>query len=266
MNELAGLGKLSRKRLSDVIRSSRGCISVSLVAETLNVSRERARLYLSSWAKNGWLRRVRRGLYFPVDVAAETPDGGLLDPWIIASQIFSPCYIGGWSAAQHWDFTEQIFESTIVFTSRRLNQKEQSVAGLAFLIKKSAPDKMFGLKTIWKDQVKVQVSDPHKTIIDMLDDPSIGGGIRSVVDFFQQYLSSSNCDLNILTQYADKMKNKTIFKRLGFILSKTKPQEVNWITYCLGHLSEGNSQLDPSSKGKRLIKKWKLWIPEGLKE
>jgi len=72
--------------------------------------------------------------------------------------------------------------------------------------------------------------------------------------------------LNTLTQYADGMKNKTIFKRLGFILSKIKPQEVNWITYCLEHLSEGNSQLDPSSKGKRLIKKWKLWIPEGLKE
>ncbi len=266
MDELAGLGKLSRKRLSEVLRNSKGCISVSLVAETLNVSREQARLYLSSWAKNGWLRRVRRGLYFPVDIAAETPDGGPLDPWIIASQIFSPCYIGGWSAAQYWGLTEQIFESTIVFTSRRLNQKGQFVAGLAFLIKKSAPDKMFGLKTIWKDQMKVQVSDPHKTIIDMLDDPATGGGIRSVIDLFQQYLASSNCDLNILVQYTDKMKNKTIFKRLGFILSKIKPQEVNWIAYCLGHLSEGNSQLDPSSKGKRLIKKWKLWIPEGLKE
>jgi predicted transcriptional regulator of viral defense system len=266
MDELAGLGKLSRRRLSDVLRNSTGCISVSLVAETLLVSREQARLYLSSWAKNGWLRRIRRGLYFPVDVAAETPDSGLLDPWVVASQIFSPCYIGGWSAAQHWDFTEQIFESTIVITSRRLNQKEQSVAGLAFLIKKSAPAKMFGLKTIWKDQVKIQVSDPHKTIIDMLDNPSIGGGIRSVIDLFQQYLSSSHCDLTMLTQYANMMKNRTIFKRLGFILSKIKPQEVHWITYCLEHLSKGNSQLDPSSKSKCLIKKWKLWIPEGLKE
>lgn len=266
MDELAGLGKLSRKRLSEVLRNAKGCISVSLVTETLRVSREQARLYLSSWTKNGWLRRVRRGLYFPVDMAASTSDESPLDPWVVASQIFSPCYIGGWSAAQHWDFTEQIFESTIIFTSRRLNQKEQSVAGLAFLIKKLSSDKMFGLKSVWKDQAKIEVSDPHKTIIDMLDDPSVGGGIRSVIDIFQQYLSSITCDLNILTEYAGKMKNKTIFKRLGFILSKIKPQEVRWITYCLEHLSEGNSQLDPSSKGKCLIKKWKLWIPEGLKK
>lgn len=266
MNKLAGLGKLSRKRLADVLRKSNGCISVSLVAQTLNVSREQARLYLSSWAKNGWLRRVRRGLYFPVDISAETTDGSLLDPWVIASQIFSPCYIGGWSAAKHWDFTEQIFESTIVFTSRRINQKEQSISGLTFLISKSASDKMFGLKSVWKDQIKVHVSDRHKTIIDMFDDPSIGGGIRSVVDFFQKYLASSECDLNILFEYAKKMNNRAIFKRLGFVLSKLKPNETRWITQCLEYLSQGNSQLDPTSKGKRLIKKWRLWIPEGLEE
>jgi predicted transcriptional regulator of viral defense system len=264
MDELAGLGKLSRKRLSEVLRNSKGCISVDLVAETLHVSREQARLFLSLWAKNGWLRRIRRGLYCPVDLAAETPDEGFLDPWVIASQIFSPCYIGGWSAAKHWDLTEQIFESTIVLTSRRLNHNEQSVGDLTFLIKKLTPDKMFGLKSIWKDQIKVQVSDLHKTIIDMFDDPSLGGGIRSVVDFFQKYLSSSECDLNMLIQYAEKMNNKAIFKRLGFVLSKLKPNENHWITQCLEQLSQGNSQLDPASKGKRLIKKWRLWIPEGL--
>jgi len=263
MDELSGLGKLSRRRLSEVLRNSKGCISVDLVVNTLNISRAQARLYLSLWAKSGWLRRVRRGLYVPVDLSAESPDEGLIDPWVVASQIFSPCYIGGWSAAQYWDFTEQIFESTIVLTSKRLNQTKQSVSGLVFLIKKLTSDKMFGLKSVWKDQVKVQVSDPHKTIIDMLDEPSLGGGIRSVVDFLQKYLSSNDCDLNILIQYTEKMNNKSIFKRLGFILSKIKPQEIQSITYCLENISQGNSQLDPSSKGKRLIKKWRLWIPEG---
>lgn len=266
MTEMGGLGKRSRRRLSDVLCNATGCLSVSLVADVLNVSREQARLYLSSWAKNGWVRRIRRGLYVPVDLAAKDPDESLIDPWIIASQTFSPCYIGGWSAAQYWDLTEQIFESTIVFTSRRLNQKEPSVGGLLFLVKKITSDKIFGLKSVWKDQVKVQVSDPHKTIVDMLDEPSAGGGMRSVVDFFQKYLSSNVCDLNILTQYAAKMKNKAIFKRLGFILSKIKPQEVQAITYCLENLSQGNAQLDPISRGQRLIKKWRLWIPEGWEE
>jgi predicted transcriptional regulator of viral defense system len=264
MNELAGLGKLSRKRLGEVLRNSKGYVSVDLVSETLSISRERARLYLSSWAKKGWLQRIRRGLYCPVELTAEASDECIIDPWVVASQTFTPCYIGGWSAAKHWDLTEQIFESTVVLTSRRFNQKEQSIGGLRFLIKKLSANKMFGLKIVWRDQAKIQVSDPHKTIVDILDDPSIGGGIRSAIDFLQNYLSSQESNLDTIIQYAEKMGNRTIFKRLGFILSKIKPQETIRISYCLQRISQGNSQLDPSAKGKRLIKKWRLWIPEGL--
>lgn len=73
MDELAGLGRLSRRRLSDVLRDSKGCVSVDFVAHALNASREQARLYLSSWAKNGWLRRVRRGALFSGRLSSRSP-------------------------------------------------------------------------------------------------------------------------------------------------------------------------------------------------
>ncbi len=263
MNQL-GLGKQSRKRLAEVLRNAKGCISVGLVAQVLRVSKEQARVFLSLWAKQGWLQRIRQGVYLPVELTAQCPDEGVIDPWAIASELFIPCYIGGWSAAQYWDFTEQIFESTVVLTTRRLNERKPSIGNAQFLIKNLASDKMFGLKSVWKDQIKVQVSDPHKTIIDMLNDPSLGGGIRSVIDFFQRYAASSNFDANTLVEYAEKMNNKTIFKRMGFILSRIKPQETQLIAQCQERLSKGNSQLDPSSKGQRLVKRWGLWVPEGL--
>ncbi|MFI5334719.1 MAG: type IV toxin-antitoxin system AbiEi family antitoxin domain-containing protein [Chlamydiales bacterium] len=264
MGELRGLGKLSRMRLSEVLRNSSGCVSVALVAKTLNASREQARFYLSAWTKGGWLRRIRRGLYCPVELAAKSPNEIFLDPWVIASQVFSPCYIGGWSAAKYWDFTEQIFESIVVLTTRRPLQKKQYVGGGSFLLKKIATDKLFGLKSVWMGEIKVQVSDPHRTIVDILDDPSLGGGIRSVIDFFRKYLSSHDCNLETLVQYAEKIGNKTVFKRLGFLLSKIQPGETNWIAYCIQRISQGNTQLDPTSKGKRLVKRWRLWIPAGL--
>ena len=188
----------------------------------------------------------------------------LLDPWVIATELFAPCYIGGWSAAQHWGFTEQIFESTLIVTSRHINKKDQSAGGLHFLIKQLKAEKVFGLKAVWKEQVKVQVSDPHKTIRDIFDDPSIGGGIRSSIDFFQQYLSSSHFNSDVFLEYASKMNNKTIFKRLGFVLSKIHPKATLLIDHCRQNISQGNSQLDPGLKGNRLVKKWKLWIPENF--
>ena len=33
----------------------------------------------------------------------------LEDPLVIAEKLFSPCYVGGWSAAEYWGITEQIF-------------------------------------------------------------------------------------------------------------------------------------------------------------
>ncbi|MBI5274812.1 MAG: type IV toxin-antitoxin system AbiEi family antitoxin domain-containing protein [Chlamydiales bacterium] len=261
-NDLAGIGRISRHRLSEVLRKVKGgCITSKNVAEFLNVSTSQARAFLSAWAANGWLYRVRQGIYVPIDIAATSSDQSLIDPGIVANELFAPCYIGGWSAAQHWGFTEQIFESMLIITSRHINGKKQLAGDLHFLIKKLKAEKMFGLKAVWKEQLKVQVSDPHKTIIDMFDDPSVGGGMRSVIDFFQQYLSSSHFNADTLLAYASRMDNKTIFKRLGFVLSKINPNATALIDYCKQNISQGNSQLDPTLKGNRLLKKWRLWIP-----
>lgn len=266
-DDLAGIGKLSRQRLSEVLRRVKGgCINSRNVAEFLGVSTSQARAFLSSWATNGWLCRVRQGVYAPVDIAATSSDQSLIDPWTIANELFAPCYIGGWSAAEHWGLTEQIFESTLVITSRHINGKKQTAGGLIFIIKKLKVERMFGLKSVWKEQLKIPVSDPHKTIIDMFDDPSIGGGIRSVIDFFGQYLSSSLFNADTLLEYASKMNNKAIFKRLGFVLSKIKPDATGLIEHCKQNISQGNSQLDPQFKGKRLLKKWRLWIPESFEK
>jgi predicted transcriptional regulator of viral defense system len=62
------------------------------------------------------------------------------------------------------------------------------------------------------------------------------------------------------------MENKTIFKRLGFLLSLLSPDKIGIIEYCLQNISKGNSQLDPTLKGNRLIKKWRLWIPQDFDE
>jgi|GEM_PF-6032200 len=41
------------------------------------------------------------------------------EPWAVAQKLFVPCYVGGWSAAEYWDFTEQIFNSTLVVLAKK---------------------------------------------------------------------------------------------------------------------------------------------------
>lgn len=263
---LTGIGGMARRRLATVLRETKGYITPKTVADCLQIPSTKARQLLCYWTRNGWLKRIHHGIYLPIDIAADTRDQVLLDPWKISAERFAPCYIGGWSAAQHWDLTDQIFETTVVLTTKYLDKKLWSFSNIRLIVAKISAEKMFGLKAIWRDGVKVHISDLHKTIIDMLDQPTLGGGILSVTDFFLRYLSLEECNLNTLIDYAQKMDNKAIFKRLGFLLEIFKPTASEVISKCLSHISKGNSQLDPNLKGHRLVKKWHLWIPENLED
>jgi len=104
-----GIGKRSRLKLAKLLRDTKGTISVEQATGSLDLSPKKAAKTLAWWAKQGWLSRVRRGLYVPVPLETRTGDVALEDPWLVAERLFAPCYIGGWSAAEHWDLTEQIF-------------------------------------------------------------------------------------------------------------------------------------------------------------
>ena len=258
-----GLGKGSRLRLAEVLRHTKGTISVQQAAEALKLRPNKTAKMLARWAEQGWLSRVRRGLYIPVPLEARSSDISPEDPWIIAEQIYRPCYIGGWSAAEHWHLTEQIFRTVLVMTTRGVRDRNPHIKGIHFRVRTVSQDALFGTKPVWRAQVRVQVADPSRTIIDLMDDPALGGGLRSTIDIFQNYLNSEHKNLDLLIACAERLGNKTVFKRLGFLTERLAPAEENLIEACRTRLSKGNSKLDPDLPSPRLVTSWKLWVPEG---
>jgi predicted transcriptional regulator of viral defense system len=266
MGNVAGLTKISRERLSKVLRSAKSVVSVETAASSLRVSRKEAARKLSQWARQGWLSRVRRGLYVPVPLESRTADIALEDPWIIADRLFMPCYVGGWSAAEHWELTEQIFRSIVVMTTRKPRDRKPVVKGTSFVLRTVSREALFGTKPVWRGPVKVSVSDPTRTVLDMLDDPGLGGGLRPMVDVFRAYLNSSAGDLDLLVSYAERLGNGAVYKRLGYLLERYSPGEKSTIEICRSRLSTGNAKLDPSLKSGGLVTKWRLWIPENWRK
>ena len=175
MDTISGLGRVDRERLSSLLRNTKGTISVKDASEILSVSAVDAAKMLARWRKSGWLSRVRRGLYIPVPLESRTTDVSLEDAWIIADKLFAPCYIGGWSAAEHWGLTEQVFRTVVVITTQKPRDRAPNIKGTKFLLRTVMPRAMFGLKAVWRGKVKVSVSDPTRTVLDMLDTPKLGG-------------------------------------------------------------------------------------------
>jgi len=266
MVDVRGLSKESREKLGKLLRRASGTISVGQAAEGLGVSRDEAATRLARWASQGWLSRVRRGLYVPVPLEARTADVALEDPWIVAEQLFGPCYIGAWSAAEHWGLTEQIFRSIQVMTTQRPRNRTPTIKGTEFVVRTIMPEALFGTKPVWRGQVKVSVSDPSRTVLDMLEDPALGGGLRPTVDVFSNYLKSESKDLDLLLSYAERLDSGAVFKRLGFLLERFAPDQVAAIERCRGRLTKGNAKLDPSLPADQLVTKWRLWVTANWKQ
>jgi predicted transcriptional regulator of viral defense system len=254
----------SRARLAVVLRAAREVVSVSIVAEALGTDRRRAAQLLSRWGTQGWLRRVGHGLYVPVPLDLAGSEQVIADPWVLVPALFGECYIGGWTAAHHWELTEQLFNETVVFTTRRIMSKRSTAQGATFILRNISSKRLFGLKTFWRESTKVSISDPARTLIDMIAAPEIGGGIDHVADCLSAYLSSKSGNRDLLIRYAEQFANGAVFKRLGF-LAATRMHDARLADACRTHLTKGYARLDRAIPSPKLSTTWRLWVPANWK-
>jgi predicted transcriptional regulator of viral defense system len=250
-----------KSRLAAVLSAAGDVVHIKDVEAALTVPRTRAAKLLSNWAAQGWLRRVGPGAYVPVELALRGAKQVVQDPWVLVPALFDPAYVGGRSAAEHWDLTEQIFRDIFVYTARPVRQKTVESQGALFSLKHITEELIFGTKTVWRGQSRVQVSDVHRTIIDVLDDPATGGGIQHVADCFAQYMQRKDNEPRVLIEYADRLGNGAVFKRLGF-LAERHPRGDVLIDAAKLRLTKGYAKLDPALDCSRLITRWRLRVPE----
>lgn len=255
-----------KEQLGKLVREAGDIFTVETASHVLGGNSTDTAKILARWAKQGWLTRIKRGLYAVVPIEATTTNQALEDAWVIVPELFSPCYIGGWSAAEHWDLTEQIFRNICVLTERAYPKKSQEIHNISFSLTKISPKLMFGTKTLWRKDKKILVSDPHKTILDMLYNPQLGGGVQHVVDCIGEYFRSEHVNVAKLIEYAEKMDNGAVFKRLGYIAECVLGNEHELTIFCRDHLTNGNAYLDPKLKKGSLITRWRLFVPESFKE
>lgn len=251
----------SRARIAAVLRATKDVVSIDITAKTLNIDRTEAAKLLSRWRAQGWLRRIGRGLYLSVPLDLASSEQVVEDPWVLVPTLFGECYIGGWTAAHHWDLTEQLFNETLVFTTRRIAAKRVSAQGVGFLLHHATQKRLFGLKTIWRGTRRVSVSDPARTLIDMLAMPETGGGIDHVADCLAAHAKASTFKRDQLVRYAEMLGNGAVFKRLGF-LAEVRLHDTILADDCRMRLTKGYAQLDPALPSGHLHTAWRLWVPE----
>jgi predicted transcriptional regulator of viral defense system len=261
MNFPASLGKTDHQRITTILHSMQYPISVTETANTLQLSKQAAAKLLSRLETKGWLSRIKRGLYAPIYLESIAADVSLEKSWLIAKKLYHQCYIGGQSAAHYWGFTEQSIGKVVVLTTLKPRDRHPIIQGIQFFLRTVPQDIMFGLQTVGQEPNSVLVSDPARTVVDFLVDPALGGGIREVTGIIKKYLKSEHRNLDLLFDYARRLYNGAVLKRLGFLLERLAPGEMNIIASCKIRINTGNVKLDPQLGADKLITGWNLWIP-----
>lgn len=262
MKKSVGIEKKNREYLDRINSNFNGPFTINEAAETLGFEYKKTKRFAAYLAERGWLVRVKNGYYKTVPLGTMDPFSLKEEPWVLASKVYEPCYIGGFSACSRWDLTEQIFKDTVVFTERKITGKVMP----GFVLRTIAHKKMFGLDTVWINNVRIMISDPSRSMVDLLNEPAIGGGIRNSVDIITSYFSSVHRKDTLLASYLEKYGKGVLYKRLGYILESMKIEAPDLAAACMAKKSRGYSLLDPDiNAGGRHMRKWNLIINASIK-
>jgi predicted transcriptional regulator of viral defense system len=189
-----------------------------------------------------------------------TEEQVISDPWILVPAVFRQGYIGGWSAAEHWDLTEQVFQTLLVCTTDRIRNTKMKVAGNSPSARHIPQAWFFATQVEWREGSRVLVSDVHKTIVNLCADPGLGGGIQHVMHCLRAYLKRDDVNLNRLLEDTRRLRVPTAFKRLGFLCEVARgPAQV--VEECKRAVIIGLAALDPTVPSPKVSKQWQLQLP-----
>ena len=174
-----------------------------------------ARVYqlVTQLKESGLLAEVENGKYL---VLGFQPERVLANPLFIASQLVTPGYISFWSALHYYGFTEQAPLTVFVATTKK--KRPVVFRGHRFRFVTVQPRKLFGYRREIVGELPVLIADEAKAIVDSLAEPRYAGGIAEAAKALQTALPE--IDVATLVDYANRMGDKSLGSRLGFLLDR----------------------------------------------
>jgi len=222
------VSKINQNRINQLDSMMNHTFTIEEAAIVLGMSAKEAAKLMSRWVGHGRFVRLKRGLYARV----KQEDEQLNDPWVTATKLYQPCYIGGLSAAEYWGLTNQKISNVFIFTTKKPKNHNPAINRVSYCLRTIPEDSMFGLTSMMRGTAEVFISDPARTMVDLLVDPQLGGGINNVIDTLTSYLKSSHKNMELLLDYARRHYNRAIVKRLGYLLERCQSGEFNTIWFC----------------------------------
>jgi predicted transcriptional regulator of viral defense system len=148
----------------------------------------------------------------------------------------------------------------VLKTAERVRASQARLLDHDYLLAHASDDTLrWGLRTEWHGDARLRFADPARTVIDVLDDPKLAGGIRHAAEITGSFLDEHAP--GTLVEYGDRTGNRAVFKRLGYIVEALGRDAPGLVKACRDRVSAGVSALDPDGpEGGRRTMRWGLRV------
>jgi len=186
-----------------------------LTTTKVRLTRQETKNLIMKLVKNGWLIRIKRGLYTISDLSSR----GFMNisPFVIANRLDSESYVSFAWALQYYGFFDQ-FVKDIVSVSLKTH-RGLSLQHIEYKYIKTKPDLFFGWNEAQMESFKVRIATPEKALIDMVNFHKSLYSIDLVIEKLANH--KDDLDIKQLTEYLKKFPITTI-KIFGFIFDLLK--------------------------------------------
>lgn len=203
--------------LADWERERRVVLTMDVIREA--VGADSARDVAKRLVRKRALERIGRGKYVvrPLRTLSRpsAPSAAVLAAALLQGE---PCYLGGLWALTFHRLTDQQYTSTLdAFLARRHPARRLGSATIAFH-RVPAARLASGTETATIEGLSVQVSDPERTLLDVLDYPGIAGGSGEALRMVS--LALPKVSVRKLVEDAAEAGRSSTCQRLGVLLER----------------------------------------------
>lgn len=151
--------------------------------------------------------------------------------------------------------------SLLFITPKRKQAMRPELLGVRFELVFVKPKRVFGAVLLGEPGLRIRVTDPERTVVDMFDRSDLCGGIPAAAAALRD--SWPGLDLELLTAYLERFAGGTVPRRLGYLVERLgllppgDPRLADWRKL----LGAGYSLLERGGPAEGpFVRRWRLRV------
>jgi len=230
------------------------------IARILRCSRNEAHVIAHRLMQKRWFERLRGGRY--LFIPAERGEKGIptMNPLLVGSLLIKPYYYSYSTSNAHYGFTAQM-RSTLYLATTSI-ERGFKWRNNRFRFVTLSRHKFYGFQEADILDVKVNMAEPEKTLVDSVDKMRYAGGVGEVLGVI--YNGLRKVEAKKLVYYGVGMRSHSLVQRLGYFIDTLLDEGLvkfpeSAREHLLEHVGKTVIYLDPTKeRSGRLNSAWRV--------